>query len=254
MPKDLDSKNRFSNRVENYVLYRPGYPAEIIDLLRNECGFTKDSIIADIGSGTGKLAEIFLKAECNVFGIEPNKEMREAGERMDFPNFTNIDASAEETTLPTRSVDFVTAGQAFHWFDHAKCRAEFLRILKPGGWVVIIWNDRRGQTTPFLADYEKLLEEFGTDYAEANHRRTDKPEVIRDFFGKEPRFKNFYNVQRFDYEGIKGRLLSSSYAPEAGQPKHEEMLAALKRIFDARQQGGQVAFEYDTHVYYGHLA
>jgi ubiquinone/menaquinone biosynthesis C-methylase UbiE len=180
--------------------------------------------------------------------------MREAGERMDFPNFTSVDASAEETTLPSHSVDFITAGQAFHWFDHAKCRAEFLRILKLGGWVVIIWNDRRGQTTPFLADYEKLLEEFGTDYAEANHRRTDKPEVIRAFFGKEPRFKNFYNVQQFDFEGIKGRLLSSSYAPEAGRPKHEEMLVALKRIFDARQKNGLVAFEYDTHVYYEHLA
>lgn len=215
---------------------------------------TKDSIIADIGSGTGKLSELFLKAGCEVFGVEPNKEMREAGERMDFENFTSIDGTAEATTLPAHSVDFITAGQAFHWFDHAQCRAEFARILKPGGWTVIIWNDRRADTTPFLADYEKLLEQFGTDYAQACHRRTDKPEAIRAFFGNEPRFKNFPNVQQFDFEGLRGRLLSSSYAPEAGQPKHEEMLAALKRIFDARQKNGQVAFEYETHVYYGHLA
>jgi SAM-dependent methyltransferase len=252
--QSLNPTKRFSNRVADYVRYRPGYPVGIIDLLHDECGLTKNSVIADIGSGTGKLSELFLKFGCPVFGIEPNKEMRQAGEQMSFPNFTSIDAVAEATTLLARSVDFITAGQAFHWFDHAQCRAEFLRILKPGGWAVIIWNDRRADTTPFLADYERLLAEFGTDYAQASHRRTDKPEVIRAFFGIEPRFKNFHQTQHFDFEGIKGRLLSSSYAPAAGQPKHEEMLAALKQIFEARQENGTVAFEYETHVYYGHLA
>lgn len=253
MPAHLNPKTRFSNRVENYVRYRPGYPSEIVTLLCDECGLTDKSAVADIGSGTGKLSELFLNAGCRVFGVEPNKEMREAGERMDFPNFVSIDASAEGTTLPAHSVEFVTAGQAFHWFDRDRCRAEFLRILKPEGWVVIIWNDRRDDTTPFLVAYELLLEQFGTDYAQAHHRRDDNPEVIRAFFGIEPRFKNFRSVQQFDFEGLKGRLLSSSYAPVAGQPKHEEMLAELKRIFDMHQQNGIVAFEYDTHVYYGHL-
>ena len=253
MQKGLDPTKRFSNRVENYVRYRPGYPAEIVTLLRDECGLTPGSVIADIGSGTGKLSELFLNAGCQVFGIEPNKEMREAGERMDFPNFTSVDASAEETTLPARSVNFITAGQAFHWFDLDRCRIEFARILKPGGWVAIIWNDRHSDTTPFLAAYERLLEQFGTDYAQAHHRRTDKPEVIQTFFGQEPRFKSFPYAQHFDFEGIKGRLLSSSYAPVAGQPKHDEMLAELKRIFEAHQDKGMVAFEYDTHVYYGHF-
>ena len=254
MSEELNPTTRFSSRVDNYVRYRPGYPAEAIDLLRNECGLTKDSVIADIGSGTGKLSELFLKAGCEVFGVEPNKEMREAGERMDFFNFTSIAGKAEATTLPAKSMDFITVAQAFHWFDHKQCRPEFLRILKPGGWTVIVWNDRRTDSTPFLADYEKLLREFSTDYEQVNHRRTDKPEIIRDFFGNEPRFKSFYYVQNFDFEGAKGRLLSSSYAPEAGQPKHEEMLAALKRIFDAHQKNGSVAFEYDTRVHYGHLA
>lgn len=251
--KGLDPTKRFSNRVENYVRYRPGYPTKIIDLLRDECGLTPNSVIADIGSGTGKLSELFLNVGCQVFGVEPNKEMREAGERMNHPNFTSIDASAEDITLPGHSVDFITAGQAFHWFDLDRCRPEFRRILKPGGWIVIIWNDRRDDTTPFLTAYEFLLEKFGTDYAEAHHRRADKPEVIRAFFGIEPRFKNFHNVQQFDFEGLKGRLLSSSYAPVAGHPKYEEMLVELKRIFDAHQKNGIVAFEYDTHVYYGHL-
>ena len=249
--QSLNPTKRFSNRVENYVRYRPGYPSEIITLLRDECGLTKGSIVADIGSGTGKLSELFLNAGCRVFGVEPNKEMREAGERVPFPNFTSVNASAEETTLPSKSVDFVTAGQAFHWFDQKRSRAEFSRILKPGGWVVIIWNDRCDDTTPFLAAYERLLEQFGTDYAQAHHRRADKPEVIQAFFGQEPRFKSFPYAQHFDFEGIKGRLLSSSYAPVAGQPKHDEMLAELKRIFEQYQEKGMVEFEYNTHVYYG---
>ncbi len=254
MQKVVDPTKRFSSRVNNYVRYRPGYPAEIIDLLRDDCALTKDSVIADIGSGTGKLSELFLKAGCKVFGIEPNKEMREAGERMQAPRFTSIDGSAEATTLPAQSMNFVTAGQAFHWFDHKKCRPEFARILKPNGWVVIIWNDRKSDMTPFLIDYENLLLEFGTDYKEVNHRRTDKPEIIEAFFGNKPAFKNFYNVQEFDFEGLKGRVLSSSYAPEAGHPKYDGMLAALKKIFEVHQREGRVFFEYETHVYYGHLA
>ncbi|MGH8024796.1 MAG: class I SAM-dependent methyltransferase [Limisphaerales bacterium] len=248
-----DPKRRFSNRVENYVRYRPDYPAAIIALLREECGLTPESLVADIGSGTGKLSEIFLKAGCRVLGIEPNSEMRAAGESMSIPAFTSIDASAEETTLPDQSVDFIAAGQSFHWFDRARCRAEFARILKPGGWVVIIWNDRQDDTTLFLAAYEKLLDQFGTDYAQSHHRKTDQPEVLQAFFGNKPGFKTFHNIQYFDFEGLKGRLLSSSYAPMAGQPKHEEMLFELKRIFDAHHRGGRVAFEYETHVHYGRL-
>lgn len=241
--------------MENYARYRPGYPAQIVDLLCEDCGLTQDSVIADVGSGTGKLAEIFLKIGCRVFGVEPNKEMREAGERApkDFPRFTSVDGTAEATTLPGQSADFITIGQAFHWFNHEQCRLEFSRILKPAGWIVIVWNDRRSDATPFLAAYEKLLQEFSTDYERVNHRRVDDAEMIRAFFKDEPRFKTFPNAQQFDFGGLKGRLLSSSYAPEAGEPRHDEMLAALENIFEAQQRSGRVAFEYETHVYYGRL-
>lgn len=252
MQKRVEPTKRFSSRVDNYVRYRPDYPVEIVDLLRQECGLTKNSIVADIGSGTGKLSELFVNAGCQVFGVEPNQEMREAGERMGFQNFTSIEGTAEATTVPQGSVDFITVGQAFHWFNHKQCRAEFLRILKPNGWVAIVWNDRSTDATPFLADYEKLMLEFGTDYKEVNHRRTDKLEIIATFFGTPPRAKTFLNVQQFDFAGLRGRVLSSSYAPEAG-PRHEAMLAELKRIFDERQTSGFVNFEYETRVHYGHL-
>jgi len=252
----LDSTKRFSSRVANYTRYRPGYPKAIIDLLRSECVLTKASVIADIGSGTGKLTELFLENGNRVFGVEPNREMRETGERLlkKFPYFTSVDGTAEATALPDRCADFIIAGQAFHWFDREQCRPEFLRILKPGGRVLIVWNDRRTDATPFLVDYEKLLADFSTDYAQVNHRRVDDPATVREFFRSEPCLKTFPYSQVFDYEGLKGRLLSSSYAPEAGQPNHESMLARLRAIFAAHQKDGQVVFEYDTRVHYGRLA
>lgn len=251
----LDSTKRFSSRVDNYVRYRPGYPKAIIDLLRDDCGLNKDSVIADIGSGTGKLTELFLDNGNPVLGVEPNREMREAGERLlkPFPRFTSVDGTAEATTLPDHCADFIITGQAFHWFDQERCRPEFLRILKPGGWVVIVWNDRRTDATPFLEDYETLLADFSIDYARVNHRRVDDPATVREFFRSAPRLKTFPYTQVFDYEGLKGRLLSSSYAPEVGQPNHEAMLARLRQIFDTHQKDGHVVFEYDTRVHYGHL-
>ena len=154
-----DPTKRFSNRVENYIKFRPGYPGAIIDLSREECGLNRQSIIADIGSGTGILSELFLKNGNRVFGIEPNAPMRGAGEKIleRYSNFTSINGAAEATTLSDNTVDFVVAGQAFHWFDQRCARAEFSRILKPSGWVILLWNERRIDSTPFLRAYEQML-------------------------------------------------------------------------------------------------
>jgi ubiquinone/menaquinone biosynthesis C-methylase UbiE len=226
----------------------------MIELLKKDCGFTRASVVADIGSGTGKLTELFLANGNEVFGIEPNKDMRQAGERLlaGFSNFTSVEATAEETTLPGASVDFIAAGQAFHWFDRKRCRAEFVRILKPGGWTVLIWNDRQTVTNSFLVEYEQLLKDYATDYSKVDHKQIDD-EVVAEFFGYAPRKKAFPNLQEFDYDGLKGRLLSSSYAPEEGHPKYSEMIGELEKLFSKRQEGGRVRFVYDTVVYYGRL-
>ncbi|MBO0726334.1 MAG: class I SAM-dependent methyltransferase [Blastocatellia bacterium] len=251
-----DSTTRFSSRVENYIKYRPGYPNEVIETLQNECGLAADSIIADIGSGTGILTEVFLKNGNEVYGVEPNREMREAGAASlkDYPRFRSVAARAEETALPDHSVDFITAGQSFHWFDREQTRTEFARILKPQGWISLIWNERVITTAPFLVAYEQLLKDYSTDYEQVDVRRIIGDDMIRDFFGSDRfRLKQFPNAQVFDYDGVKGRLLSSSYAPEAGHPNHEPMLAELERIFLAYQDGGKVIFEYAAKMYYGQL-
>lgn len=248
-----DATQRFSSRVENYLRYRPGYPEAILNLLQHECGLTPAAQIADVGSGTGILSEMFLKNGNVVYGIEPNAEMRAAGERVlrEHSQFRSIAGTAEATTLEDHSMDFITAGQAFHWFNLEKARKEFARILQPGGWIVLVWNRRKTGGRPFLEDYEQLLRKFGTDYAEVSYA-ADKEQRVRSFFGRGALArKTFPNQQSFDWDGLKGRLLSSSYTPEPGHPNYQPMLKALDRLFRAHATDGTVVFEYDTDVCYG---
>jgi len=251
----VDPTKGFSSRVENYIKCRPGYPIAVLDLLKEECGLIGASVVADVGSGTGILTKMVLENGNRVFGIEPNREMREAAERLlsDCPTFTSVDGSAEATTLKDRSVDLITAGQAFHWFDREKARREFLRILKHDGWVALIWNDRSVTASSFLKAYEDVLMAYGTDYEAVNHKQIDA-KVFGSFFGNGG-FKQaaFPNEQVFDFEDLKGRVLSSSYAPEPGHPKFEPMVTALRAIFEKHQAGGKVTFQYDTTVYYGRI-
>ncbi len=247
--------DHISDRVADYVRYRPGYPAELLETLQRVAGLTPSSVVADIGSGTGISANLFLQLGCEVFGVEPNREMRLAAEECfrDESRFHSIDATAEATTLAASSIDLIVAGQAFHWFNPEATRREWLRILKPQGQVALFWNNRRIDTTPFLIAYEKLLHEFGTDYTEVNHTRIDQQAQSR-FFGSEA-FQTFrfpYS-QSFDFEALKGRLLSSSYAPGMGHPRHEPMLQELRRIFEAYADNGRVSFDYDTELSVGSL-
>lgn len=250
----LAPTDRFSSRVENYVKYRPGYPAVILDWLRAECGLTPGATVADIGSGTGRLAELFLRNGNRVLGVEPNREMREAGERLlaGFPNFVSVKGAAEATTLPESSIDFVTAGQAFHWFEPEPTRREFARILRPGGWAVVVWN-ARAMTSPFQQAYEQLLLAFCPEYAQVNHRDVSEDD-LRTWLRLEPFLKaTFANQQAFDGDGLAGRLLSSSYAPESGHPTHEAMMAELATLFDRFQVDGRVQFDYETQVFCGRV-
>jgi ubiquinone/menaquinone biosynthesis C-methylase UbiE len=245
---------RFSDRVENYVRYRPGYPPEVLDMLRTECGLQSIHIIADIASGTGMFTRLLLENGNSVFAVEPNPDMREMGMHQleSYDRFVSVAGTAEETTLRSGSVDFVTAAQAAHWFDLPRARAEFIRILKPEGWCVLIWNERRTANTPFLRDYEQLLLTYATDYKEVRHERTTV--IIHEFFAPVAHRERAFSLsQQFDYGGAAGRLLSSSYAPLESHPSHTPMMQELQRIFRAHAINNIVEFEYDTRVFYGHL-
>jgi SAM-dependent methyltransferase len=251
----VNATSRFSDRVENYVLYRPGYPPETLQALRTECDLKPAHVIADIASGTGIWSRPLLENGNTVFGVEPNAEMREAGERLlaGFPKFASIAGTAEATTLGDQSMDFVTAAQAGHWFDRQRSRREFVRILKPGGWLALLWNERLTSTTAFLRDYEQLLLTYGTDYQDVRHERTTG--AVNEFFDPAPYQERVFAMrQEFDYAGVEGRLLSSSYAPAPGHPQHAPMLRELRRIFEAHAVAGRVTFEYKTRLYFGRLS
>jgi len=250
----LDPTKRFSNRVENYLKYRPRYPAAIIPLLESECGLTPETLVADVGSGTGFMTEMFLSRGNRVVGVEPNAEMRSAGERLltRYPKFSSVNATAEATALPDKSVDLIIAGQAFHWFDRRKTKIEFTRILKPGGWLVLVWNGFRVESSALVRGYQELLLTYGTDYREVS-REIEACDIETFFSPVKCGQARFDFKQVFDFEGLKGRLLSASYAPEQTDPRFDQMIDELQAVFEANKKDGTVDFDYETEVYYGQL-
>ena len=239
--------------MADYLRYRPSYPPALLELLRAECDLRPGHVVADVGSGTGFLSELFLKNGNRVYGIEPNKEMRQAGEEYlaSYDGFSSIEGSAEATTLDDASIEFVTAGQSFHWFDPAASRVEFARILKPAGWMVIAWNDRRMEDAPFTREYEAILERFGIDYKTV---KSSYPEaaLISAFLGAFSH-RDLPNHQILDWDSLCGRLRSSSFTPTEGHPDFAPMIEELHKLFAAFQQDGRVRMDYFTRIYYGRL-
>ncbi len=242
---------RFSNRVANYIKYRPDYPREVIGFLRENAGHNEDSVVADIGCGTGISSRMFLEQGNRVFGVEPNTAMRAAAARElgAFGNFTAIDGTSEQTTLPDASVDLVVAAQAFHWFDAVKTRPEFVRILKPGGHIVLIWNERQLDTTPFLIEYEAFLLKYADDYTKVRHENVDQLR-LREFFAGDYGSVTFQNVQIFDFDGLKGRMLSASYMPSDSHAVFDQMIEELRILFAKHSESDKIKVFYDTNVYH----
>lgn len=251
----MDSKERFSSRVDAYVKYRPSYPEEAISYLYDSAGFRPGMEIADIGAGTGIFSKLLLARGSRVIAVEPNEAMRQAAEKAlgSDPNFRAISGAAEATGLPNDFVDHIVCAQAFHWFDRTAARMEFRRIVKPGGKVVLIWNSRMLQGTPFLEEYEQLLLRYGTDYEKLRHKNISQEALASFFKPGELQVARFKLSQLFNEEELGGRLLSSSYAPEPGHPNYEPMMAELHRIFDRNQQEGVVSLDYETEIYWGEV-
>lgn len=252
-PTETDPTQRFTARVDNYARYRPRYPQTVMDALRDECGLSASSVVADVGSGTGILTEMLLRNANTVYAVEPNDAMRVAAEASlsEYQGFVSVNGRAEATTLPDASIDLITAAQAFHWFDPVPTRAEFLRILRPGGYVALVWNMRHYQAGGFALAYEELLGEHGQAYHQVNHEaRVDNNDIL---FANGHETRIFTHERRLDYDALQGGLLSASYAPLPGTPEYEPMIARLRAIFDEYEQDGIVAMPYETHLYFAQL-
>lgn len=245
-----DPTQRFTERAGAYQRNRPSYPRGVVNLLERECGLRPDSLVADIGCGTGLLARLFLDYGCQVLGVEPNARMRAAAEESfaGEARFRSIEGRAEATTLPDTAVDFVTAGQAFHWFDPAGAHREFRRILRPEGWLVLVWNERRIEPG-FQADYEEVIRKHAP---ETNRIREEAIEVV--FGGPHWVLTELRNQQHHDLAGLKGRVASCSYAPLPEAAGYQPLMQALEALFAKHQQDGQVTMLYDTKVYWGRVS
>jgi ubiquinone/menaquinone biosynthesis C-methylase UbiE len=249
-----DPTRRFSDRVEDYRKYRPGYPAAVLDHLAARCGLGPDSVVADIGSGTGILTANLLTRAARVHAVEPNAPMRKAAESdlASHPGFASVSGTAEATGLPAASVDLITAAQAFHWFDpaKAKAKAEFARILRKPGNIALLWNERHIPKVGFQAAYDKLLKDHVGEYKESQARSGMAEEIVAAFYapGKAERI-DIPNGQDMDFATVQGRLLSASYCPKPGHPAHDLVMTVLKELFEAHQRGGKVRFEYTTRLF-----
>jgi len=251
----MKTEERFSNRVEDYIKYRPHYPDAVYTYLYENNFLTPQSVIADVGCGTGISSELLLKHGHKVLGIEPNKNMLDAAAIYlnKYDGFIPKTGNAENTGLPDASIDLVICAQAFHWFDREKAKIEFKRILKPGGKVLLIWNDRRTNSTDFLKVYEDFLQMFGIDYKNVDHKNVQNKKTFENFYGGEFTEMSFENSQALDLNGLKGRVLSSSYMPNESHPDFEFMVYCLKKIFQRYQVNEKVNIDYDTKLYIGHL-
>ena len=247
---------RFSDRVEYYVKYRPHYPAAILPFLEEAIGLTPQWDVADVGAGTGILSQLFLNYGCTVCGVEPNAEMRAAAAASlgEVEHFHLVAGTAADTTLPAQSVDLVMVGQAFHWFDLEAARREFVRILRPGGILLLVYNDW-DHNSPVVQGYKEVVKRYGLDYDQARYGRKLHPERLAAFFAPATLHTHtLRNGQIMDFEALLGRALSTSYVPLPGHPNYEPLAASLRRVFERLQEGGRVHFDYITRMGWGRLA
>lgn len=247
---------RFSNKVKNYTKYRPDYPRDLILSLQNKYGLTKESIVADIGFGTGILTKHFLQNCKKVLGVEPNREMRKAGEKYlsKFSNFFSINGTAEKTGLEDSSVDFIAAAQAFHWFEPKKTRREFSRILKENGRVVLIWKTPKTKGDSFHMKFNNFIKNHSSDYLKVTYQdhHSEKKAVSHFLNPIGYSLEIFEDHQNFDLEGLLGRVSSLSYMPNEWDDGFFEVKSSLEKIFNEHARNGTVKISYTTKLYISH--
>lgn len=249
-----DPTRRFSNRVEDYVRYRPDYPPEVVTYIEDRAALQRSAVIADIGSGTGKSCLPFLERGYSVIGVEPNAEMRAAGDVVlaSHSRFRSVDGRAEATGLDAGSVDLILVGQAFHWFDPPAARKEFSRVLRSPGWVALVWNDRSNKASAFLAEYEEMLLRNCPEYQAVAASHADEKVISAFFAPAKYEVGKFSYRQIFDLDGLRGRTLSGSYVPKSG-PAHDAVMRDVEALFTRHARDGRVLFDYETRAFVGKL-
>jgi ubiquinone/menaquinone biosynthesis C-methylase UbiE len=248
----LDPTQRFSGRASSYARARPGYPQELFDHLFAVRALYKGCTVADLGAGTGIFSELLLRHGMTVYAIEPNQEMRAVAEARlaGVDGFKIVVGSAEQTTLAEQSVDAITAAQAFHWFDIEPTRREAARILRPGGQVIMVWNNRDKEIDAFNRAYSSLVERFAKNKEEIDSLRKNPEER---FYPSGYHHAQFRHSKEYELESLECLITSASYMPKPGDPDFQQMIQELRELFKEFQEEGKVAMKYVTDCYHGGL-
>lgn len=248
------NEDKFTGKANTYTKYRPSYPDDLIKYLYSQVGLKKDSVIADIGSGTGILTRLLLLQNSFVYGVEPNEDMRKTAEDRlsEYKNFISVNASAENTGLSDLSIDFITVAQAFHWFDRQKFRIECKRILKEKGKVILVWNSR-DVLSELVIKNDEINRKYCPGYMGfSGGMENNGPEEYRDFFKDGIyEYKVFNNDLIFDEDGFIGRNMSASYSPHHGTENYAPYISALKQLFERYSVSGYLRMPNLTRAYVG---
>lgn len=248
----MDNTQKFSGRAQYYTKGRPGYPKELFDCLYDKYGFSDSSVIADIGAGTGKFSKYLLDMGSKVYLVEPNADMRSAAqsELSDYEKAFFVNGSSEITMLEDSSVDFVTAAQAFHWFDAAKFKKECKRILKSDGRVVLVWNTR-DMSSEFNAKSYEIYKKYCPDFKGYHGGMKDDDERISEFFNNNCDKIIFENPLIFTKNKFITRSLSASYSLQSGDKNFAEYVKTLENLFDEYSENDMVIMRNHTTAYIG---
>ena len=239
----------FTGKQQYYDDFRPSYPAAAIDFIHTHIG--ENAVIADIGSGTGKLAMLLAGHASRLYALEPNAHMRRilCHRTAELPQVQIIAATAEALPLPDHSVDAITVGEAYHWFDNEQTRAEFRRILKPGGHVFLLWN--RFVRNAFYDEMLAVQQAYSTASSPRQRTRAERADAL---FG--PRHweqHTFGHTMQQTFEQFYGGMSSASSAPEAGTVAGKAYRAAVHALFDKHAVRGRIATHVETVCYVGTL-
>ena len=250
------NEERFSGKAEIYKKFRPSYPKELFDYLYSQAGFRKESVIADIGAGTGIFTRLLLERGSTVYAVEPNGDMRGTAEQdlAEYKKLKLIDAPAEKTGLADASVDFITVAQAFHWFDRDLFKSECQRILKPGGKVVLVWNERDYESEIVKKDYD-IRKKYAADNKGIGRYGGFRHDYLNFFADGIYEYKTFNNDLQFDKESFTGRNLSASYAPreEKDPEKYQGLVRELGEFFDEYSVNGILNYPHYTQSFAGNI-
>jgi SAM-dependent methyltransferase len=252
---------KFNGMGKTYAKFRPTYPQAFIEYLRTDVGVTKNRIIADIGSGTGILTKQLLELGNRVIAVEPNEDMRVVAESdlCGYENFTSVNGSAENTTLDSQSVDFITVAQAFHWFDRELFKAECRRVFKPNGKIILVWNSRIFGTE-VVEDGDKINKKYCPNFKGFsgsmrgvlyNATGVENTNAFNDFFVGEYDVKVFENNQTLDLDGFIGRNRSASYALKEGDKNYPAYISELTECFNRHAVDGKLIMPNETRSYVG---